>query len=70
MCCQSTHLTNSLPPSDLFGAPAEVMIVTQGDKEEEGFTEKKNDCSIGQCAHLQEGDGYHWGEKMSTETNL
>ncbi len=46
------------------------MIVTQGDKEEEGFTEKKNDCSIGQRAHLQEGDGYHWGKKMSTETNL
>ncbi len=39
------------------------MIVTQGNKEEEGFTEKKNDCSIGQRAHLQEGDGYHWGIK-------
>lgn len=46
------------------------MIVTQGDEEEEGFTNKKNDCTVVQCAHLQEGDGRHWKKKMYIETNL
>lgn len=55
----TTPLTNSWPPSDFFGAPAKVVIVTQGDEEEEGFTKKKNNCTVGQCAHLQEGDGSH-----------
>lgn len=45
------------------------MIVTQGDEEEEGFTNKKNDCTVAQCAHLQEGDGRHW-KTMYIETNL
>lgn len=51
-------------PSHLFGAPAKVMIVTQGDGEEEGFTNKKNDCTVAHCAHLQESDGCHWGKNV------
>lgn len=60
-----SHTSNRLcqigdqTPSDFLRASAEVMIVTQGDEEEGSFNEKKNNCTVGQDAHLQQGDGRH-----------